>query len=68
MSSKLRRRSDLALEIALVLAVKALALLLIWNVWFAHPSERQLDSQRIADAIYTSQPVAHEGTQPYAQP
>lgn len=67
MSSKPRRRSDLAREIALVLAVKAFALLLIWSVWFAHPQSRQLDGDRVGEALYAAQPVAQEGT-PHAQP
>ena len=50
-----------------MLALKAVALLVMWSVWFAHPQSRQIDGARIADAIYASQPTTQEGT-PHARP
>ena len=62
------RRSNLAREIALVLAIKFLALFVIWSVWFSHPESEQLSGERIRAAVYSSDVVAHEGSHPNAEP
>jgi hypothetical protein len=67
MTSKLRR-PNLAREIAIVLAVKFLALFVIWSVWFAHPEARRLDGARVAATLYSSPVVAHQGRESDAKP
>jgi hypothetical protein len=43
-----RARSTLAVEIALVLAIKSVALFAIWSLWFSTPA--RFDPERIAPA------------------
>ena len=62
------RRSNLAREIAVVLAIKFLALYVIWSVWFSHPESQQLDGERIRSTVYSSHVVAQEGGHPNAEP
>ena len=62
------RRSNLAREIAVVLAIKFLALFVIWSVWFSHPESEHLNSERIRSTVYSSHVVAQEGGQPNAKP
>jgi hypothetical protein len=62
------RRSNLAREIALVLAIKFLALFVIWSVWFSHPESEQLSGERIRATVYSSHVVAQEGGHPDAKP
>jgi len=50
--------SQYALEIAVVLVVKLIALFVIWSVWFAGPSRKDVVTERVAERIYSSQPVA----------
>ena len=38
-------------EITLVLAIKAITLIAIWWVWFAHPQDKRLDGASVADSI-----------------
>jgi len=45
------RRASLAREIAVVLAVKVLALGLIWYAFFSTPTARQLDAGGVAHAL-----------------
>jgi hypothetical protein len=61
------RRPNLAREIAIVLAVKFLALFLIWSVWFAHPETSRLESRNVAASVY-SPPVAHQESESDAKP
>jgi hypothetical protein len=65
---KLRHRPNLRREIVLVLALKFLALLVIWAVWFAHPQAPGLDAQRVGAALYSSHPPAQEQTHSHAHP
>ena len=51
------RRSRLGLEIAVVLAVKFVALALIWLVWFAHPAADRLQPERVGAVVYSSGPA-----------
>ena len=61
-------RSNLGREIALVLAIKSLALFVIWSVWFSHPEASRLSGQEVGAAIYSSPAVIKEGTRADAQP
>jgi hypothetical protein len=63
----LRHRPHLRREIAIVLAVKLLALLLIWGVWFAHPQAPRLTAEAVKQALYSSS-TAEEGTDVRRQP
>jgi hypothetical protein len=63
-----RHRPHLKREIVIVIAVKSLALLLIWSVWFAHPQAPRLNAQAVKDALYSSPPVAQEPSDAHAQP
>ena len=47
-----RPRYFLAREIALVLAVKCLALSAIWWTWFAHPESHAVDAARMSGWLY----------------
>ncbi len=61
--------SRYALEIAVVLAVKFIALFLIWSIWFAGPSRKDVGAERVAERVYSSQPAAPpEGTIRAARP
>ena len=42
-----RGRNVLAREIAIVLAIKCVALLVIWAIWFAHPEAHRVDGASI---------------------
>lgn len=42
-----RRRNLLSHEIAIVLAIKCVALLVIWALWFAHPQAHRVDGASI---------------------
>ena len=53
-----RSGSQYALEIAVVLVVKFVALFLIWSIWFAGPSRKEGVTERVAERIYSSQPSA----------
>jgi hypothetical protein len=63
-----RRRPRLSREIALVLAVKLLALVVIWSLWFAHPETPRLNAERVADTLYSPHSTAQERSAPHAQP
>jgi hypothetical protein len=67
MSSKLRR-PNLAREIAIVLAVKFLALFVIWSIWFAHPEANRLDRQQVGAALYSSSTAVPERSEHDAKP
>ena len=47
-----------ALEIAVILVVKFIALFVIWSVWFAGPSREDVGAERAAERVYSSQPAA----------
>jgi len=64
-----RYGSRYALEIAVVLVVKFIALFLIWSTWFAGPSHREVGAEHVAERVYSSQPAAPpEGTIRAARP
>ncbi|MEO8751866.1 MAG: cytochrome oxidase putative small subunit CydP [Casimicrobiaceae bacterium] len=67
MTEKHRRRPRLALEIAVALAVKLVALAVIWNVWFAHPASKRLDAPGVGAAVYSA-PAANDGGRAHARP
>ena len=64
----LRRRPHLKREIAIVLAVKLVALFLIWGVWFAHPQAPRLTAEAVKQALYSSPTAAEERTDARPQP
>jgi hypothetical protein len=66
--SRIPRGADLARAIGIVLAVKFVALIVIWNLWFAHPQASRLDDERVANTLYSPLPVVQKGTQSNAQP
>ena len=55
-------------EIAIILVVKTLALVVIWQLWFAAPSRPQVDPQRIAERIYSSEGAPAPGKDCHARP
>ena len=67
MSSKIRR-PNLAREIVIVLAVKFLALFVIWSVWFAHPEASRLNVQQVGAALYSSNTAVPERSEHDAKP
>jgi len=67
MTSKMRRPS-LAREITIVLAIKFLALYVIWSVWFAHPESNRLDKQQVGAALYSSSTAVPERSEHDAKP
>jgi hypothetical protein len=50
--------SRYALEIVVVLVVKFVALFVIWSIWFAGPSRKDVGAERAAERAYSSQPAA----------
>jgi hypothetical protein len=50
-----------AREIVVVLVVKAIAMVVIWNVWFAGSARNGVSADRVAERLYTSSPQAQEG-------
>ncbi len=66
MTEKRRRRPRLALEIAVALAAKLLALVVIWNVWFSHPASKRLDAPGIGAAVYSA--PGKDGGRTHARP
>jgi hypothetical protein len=48
-----RRRRRLAVELSAALIAKVVALVVIWNVWFAHGDRLRVDAAGVAEAIYT---------------
>jgi hypothetical protein len=67
MASKLRR-PNLAREITVVLAIKFLALYVIWSVWFAHPEASRLNGQQVGAALYSSNTAVPERSEHDAKP
>jgi hypothetical protein len=62
-------RTRYALEIAVVLVVKFVALFVIWSIWFAGPSRKDVGAERVAVRVYSSQPAAPaEGAMRAARP
>jgi hypothetical protein len=58
-----------AREIAVVLAVKFVALFVIWSIWFDGPAPKDIGTERVAERVYSSQPaVPGEGATHAARP
>ena len=58
-----------AREIAVVLVVKFIALFVIWNIWFSGPARKDVDAERVAERVYSSQPAGPgEGATHAARP
>jgi hypothetical protein len=58
-----------AREIAVVLVVKFIALIVIWSIWFSGPARKDVDAERVAERVYSSQSVAPgEGARHAARP
>jgi uncharacterized membrane protein len=68
MKSEPRRRSRLAIEIALALIVKLVAMVLIWNVWFSDPASRRLAPERVGAVVYSSGSAAEPQRATNARP
>ncbi len=51
-------RTRYASEIAVVLVVKFIALIVIWSIWFSGPTHKDVDAERVAERVYSSQPAA----------
>ncbi len=43
-------------EIAITLAVKILLLTVIWMMWFSAPEDDSIDSQKIAEKLFSPSP------------
>jgi hypothetical protein len=56
------RRPRLAVEVAVVLAVKFAALLAIWSVWFDDRQDYRVDGEQIARTIYAAPAASDSGT------
>ena len=60
-----------AREIVLVLIVKTVALVVIWDVWFSGPGRKGVSADRVAERLYPSNPPASPGRPqgaPHARP
>jgi len=58
-----------AREIAVVLVMKFIALFAIWSIWFSGPTRKDVDAERVAERVYSSQPaVPGEGATHAARP
>jgi len=56
-------------EIAAVLVVKVIALFVIWSIWFSDSTRKDVDAERVAERVYSSQPAAPgEGATHAARP
>jgi hypothetical protein len=56
-------------EIAVVLVVKFIALYVIWSIWFSGPARKDVGAERVAERVYSSQPVSPgEGATHAARP
>ena len=61
--------SRYAREIAVVLVVKFIALYVIWSIWFSDSARKDVDAERVAERVYSSQSAAPgEGTTHAARP
>jgi hypothetical protein len=63
-----QRRQRLRLALAVTLAVKFLALAMIWSTWFSHPQGKRIDGNEVGSAIYASPPALHEQGGAHARP
>ena len=45
-------------EIAAVLVVKLIALFVIWSIWFSDSARKDVDAERVAERVYSSQSAA----------
>jgi len=61
MATPFRRRRRLALELSVALVVKFVALVVIWNVWFADRQDRHVDGEDVARAIYAAPAASAPG-------
>ncbi len=58
-----------AREIVVVLVVKFIALIVIWSIWFSGATRKDVDAERVAERVYSSQPAAPgEGATHAARP
>jgi len=57
-----------AWEIVIVLIVKTVALVVIWDVWFAGPGRKGVSADRVAERVYLSPPSALPQGAPHARP
>ena len=58
-----------ALEFAVVLVVKFIALFVIWSIWFSGSPRKDVGAERVAERVYSSQPaVSGEGATHAARP
>ena len=60
--------SPLALEVAVVLVVKLVALVLIWKVWFSDPAAHHLGPERVGSVVYSSDSAAPATEGKHARP
>jgi hypothetical protein len=44
-------------EISLALAFKAVAIFIIWFVWFSAPEDQAVDAQQVASHLFPRQPA-----------
>lgn len=57
-----------AREIVIVLIVKTIALVVIWDIWFSGPGRKGVSADRVAERLYPSHPPAPLQGAPHARP
>ena len=68
MIQRVRGHPRFALEITVVLIVKVVAMVFIWNVWFSDPASRRLAPERVGAVVYSSESAAAHHRAPNAGP
>jgi len=68
MDAHRRQRPRLALALALTLAVKFVALAMIWSIWFSHPEGKLIDGEHVGSTIYASPATLTEKGSAHARP
>jgi hypothetical protein len=68
MDAHRRQRLRLALALAVTLAVKFVALAMIWSIWFSHPQGKRIDGEHVGSAIYASPSALQEKGSADARP
>jgi hypothetical protein len=57
-----------AREIVIVLIVKTIALVAIWDIWFSGPGRKGVSADRVAERLYPFNPPATPQGGPHARP
>jgi hypothetical protein len=68
MDAHRRQRPRLALALAVTLAVKFVALAMIWSIWFSHPEGKPMDGEHVGSTIYAAPSTLTEKGSAHARP